>query len=122
MLDEQLRKELKGTEKFIRIYIVDKMYKENDGYVLGMSSNNSTAIVIYKKSIDNTNNDLHGTLAHELMHQLNLEHTFHNASPFTFDYKTTSNVMDYSGRSYSLGLAQWEIIRAKAQAIWNKKY
>ncbi|MCR5714319.1 MAG: hypothetical protein K6F98_05265 [Bacteroidales bacterium] len=122
VLDEQLRKELKGTEKFIRIYIVDKMYKENDGYVLGMSSNNSTAIVIYKKSIDNTNNDLHGTLAHELMHQLNLEHTFHNASPFTFDYKTTSNVMDYSGRSYSLGLAQWEIIRAKAQAIWNKKY
>ncbi|MBP5611826.1 MAG: hypothetical protein J6X20_03730 [Bacteroidales bacterium] len=122
MLDEQLRKGLKGTEKFIRIYIVNKRFDDNGKRPLGFSFCGSPVIVIFKKTIDERNYDMKETLAHELMHQLNLDHSFHNASPFTFKFRTTTNVMDYSGRSYSLGLAQWEVIRAKAQAIWNEKY
>ncbi len=122
-LNEVLEKHLEPlniNKSFIRVFIVDELCKLASGASLA----DPPTIILFKKSIETSSKDwsTREVLGHELLHQLNLRHSFHNESPFTFKYKTTTNAMDYSSRIYSLGPAQWNIMRTKAQAIWNKMY
>ena len=119
MLEKHLEP-LNINKSFIRVFIVDELCKLASGASLA----DPPTIILFKKSIETSSKDwsTREVLGHELLHQLNLRHSFHNESPFTFKYKTTTNAMDYSSRIYSLGPAQWNIMRTKAQAIWNKMY
>ncbi|HEX8575365.1 MAG TPA: hypothetical protein VF677_03645, partial [Flavobacterium sp.] len=55
------------------------------------------------------------TASHEFLHSLNLPHTFDNSGEFTYEYKRTENLLDYShhipsqknGR-YALWYWQWK--------------
>ena len=117
LLDERLRAQLKGTEEYIRVFIVDELCPK----AAGASLPDPPVIVLFAKSMETAKYKQKEVLAHELLHQLNLRHSFHNQSPFTFKYQTTTNTMDYSQHIHSLGVAQWEVMRAKAQSIWTKK-
>lgn len=52
--------------------------------------------------------------AHELLHAMGLHHTFDNSSQFTFKFKKTDNIMDYTHhdgkKRFSTNKFQWRII------------
>jgi len=50
------------------------------------------------------------TLSHELGHNLNLKHTFTQSAQHVYKYKSTDNIMDYSGSDSIFYHWQWKIM------------
>ncbi|WP_309608758.1 hypothetical protein [Flavobacterium sp.] len=50
-------------------------------------------------------------LVHELLHSLGLYHSFDTSGEFTFKYKQTENIMDYSDTRRTIWKWQWDLIR-----------
>ena len=50
-------------------------------------------------------------LVHELLHSLGLYHSFDTSGEFTFKYKQTENIMDYSDTRRTIWKWQWDSIR-----------
>jgi hypothetical protein len=116
-----LEKELKSQfgDKYKDYYTVffigDKLYSYDKGvhtgYINGFSNFNSKFGVYF-----NGHNE--GTLAHELMHAMNLPHTFDglsSAAKFTYMAGQTDNIMDYSHQ------AQFGSVKRKVIYQWQWK-
>jgi hypothetical protein len=50
------------------------------------------------------------SMAHELGHCLGLKHTFNFKSNFTYEHKSTANIMDYSSKTVDFLAWQWKIL------------
>lgn len=82
--------------------------ESGDGGLLGYSRFGADYVVVF----GGANNQ---TASHEFLHSLNLPHSFDNTGEFTYEYKTTENLLDYShhissqwnGR-YGLWYWQWK--------------
>lgn len=49
-----------------------------------------------------------GVLAHELGHNLGLEHTFTNDADIVYEFNSTDNIMDYSHKDMVFYHWQWK--------------
>lgn len=130
-LYEKIKEQLKAKgldenkyENYSRVYYLDQnVYNTNGkGYssLGGYSEVGSKAIVLENGAAANT-------VAHEILHALNLMHSFNNreyqrANKFCFKFKTTDNLMDYSHLGFGkipmncLWKTQWEVANKSVMA------
>lgn len=114
----------------VRIYLIDKYYcsnyfesqnGENPRYLNGcIQPGTDGAILIFKKSIEANGGKKNNTVAHELMHIIGLRHNFDQRNQYTFQYDSTTNVMDYTNNPHSLNRYQWEDMNNKASSLMGR--
>ncbi|MBJ2123196.1 phage baseplate assembly protein V [Flavobacterium sp. IB48] len=122
-LNEELYKQYGNVyEKFYKVYFID----ENNGHLdskgdlvgsvfgIGRTMNDPDlkTILVYTLGFNDS------TIAHEVFHSMGLHHSFDNDGEFTFEYKKTDNIMDYSD---NIGIPvistyhwQWKILQKRA--------
>lgn len=70
----------------------------------------SRVVVVYQNRNDST-------APHELMHAMGLYHTFDNNGLFTYKFRNTDNIMDYThqiGKNrFSINRWQWKILNPR---------
>ncbi|WP_241614020.1 phage baseplate assembly protein V [Rhizobium sp. SSA_523] len=74
---------------FKAFYFEENGYSSGGGHISGYSRFHADYVVVFKSK----NNQ---TAAHEFLHSFNLPHTFDNSGSFTYEYKMTDNLLDYS--------------------------
>ena len=121
-LDERFLDEYPQYAHHLRVYILDKYmesYEEFEKTDLAYKSfcncmvmpDDKNVVLLFKKSIEANGDFDSESLAHALCILFGLKHSFDNRSEFTFKFGTTTNVMDYGDRLYSLVPYQWETIK-----------
>jgi hypothetical protein len=121
-LDERFLDEYPQYAHHLRVYILDKYmesYEEFEKTDLAYKSfcncmvmpDDKNVVLLFKKSIEANGDFDSESLAHALCILFGLKHSFDNRSEFTFKCGTTTNVMDYGDRLYSLVPYQWETIK-----------
>ncbi|WP_196893719.1 type VI secretion system tube protein TssD [Aureivirga marina] len=83
-----------GTAYFKAFYFAENGYHPSGGNLSGFSAANADYVVVFKSANDQT-------ASHELLHSLNLAHTFTNIeastnAEFTYYARKTDNLLDYS--------------------------
>lgn len=74
---------------FKAFYFEEDGYSSGGGHISGYSQFHADYVVVFKSK----NNQ---TAAHEFLHSFNLPHAFDNSGSFTYEYKMTDNLLDYS--------------------------
>lgn len=99
-------KENKEYESYYRVYCMPDSLGLN-GVAEDVGQGVKTVIVFQ-------NRDNFTSLVHELLHSMGVYHTFDNNSKYTFEFRKTDNVMDYTHqigkKRFSTNIWQWKIL------------
>jgi hypothetical protein len=110
---------------YIRVYVLDKyMIQEGDleKTIHHMSYDGyegifDSGVLLFRKSVELCDAKESNPLSNVLLRYLGLTENFNNYKKWCYEYRTTSNVMDYSDYRYSLTATQWERMRDRAKEL-----
>lgn len=111
---------------YIRVYVLDKYMVQHDEILdvtlqhlsyEGYDDMWNRGILIFRKSIELCDAKESNPLSNALLRYLGLTESFNEYRDFSYRYKTTSNVMDYSDYRYTLTVAQWDRMRLRAKQL-----
>jgi len=115
-MDKELYKQIKSEGLPIPKGEVFKLYFLEDGAYspkFKINAGGGGAVGGKSSMFFGDNGNSVGILAHELGHNLKLRHTFSHKSDYTYEYKSTDNIMDYTHKDIVYYHWQWKIMNPK---------